>query len=207
MKWFVRGFITLFDLVLLLVLVRAIMPTPGVAQLSELSPDASARWTPPAWHPEPESLWALTQLDHAAPFAGGPRIRAQVALVADLDRGEILWGQGIDQRRPIASLTKLMSALTLSSHDPDLAQTLCVTRDIWPSLRGAKSKFETGECHEGWEYVGAALVASDNRGAMAMPALADQTFEAFVEDMHRVSYELNLDAPSWVDPAGLDDGN
>ena len=68
MKWFVRGFITLFDLALLLVLVRALMPTPGVAQLSDLSEDRTDRWTPPAWHPDPESLWALP-LSYISPLS------------------------------------------------------------------------------------------------------------------------------------------
>ena len=85
--------------------------------------------------------------------------------------------------------------------------SLCVSQEQWPSRRGARSRFETGECHSGWEYLGAALVASDNRGAMAFPALAGLEYHAFLDRMADVAASLGLQGTEYADPAGLEDDN
>lgn len=173
-----------------------------------LPPDpVAATWTPPAWFPSPESLDVLPALDGPARHTDGPRLRARAAIVADLDTGEVLFARDPDSARSIASLTKLVSSLALASVAPDLDTTLCVTPEIWPSRPGALSRFETGTCHTGWELVGAALVASDNRGAMAMAPLAGLPASVFVSRMFEVSRELGLRDANWVEPSGLEDEN
>jgi D-alanyl-D-alanine endopeptidase (penicillin-binding protein 7) len=137
----------------------------------------------------------------------GPSIRARSAIIADLDRGEVLWARRPDASAPVASLTKLASALTLVSLDrTSLDRELCITPEQWPVRPGAHSRFETGACHTGWELFGAALVHSDNRGAMAMPALVGLSMDDFVQHMNLVSRDLGARA-EWADPSGLDDGN
>jgi D-alanyl-D-alanine endopeptidase (penicillin-binding protein 7) len=163
-------------------------------------------WTPPPWHPG--DLSVLRDLDRdPLPAARAPKVRSPSAIVVDLDRGEVLWARDPDSPRTIASVTKLFSALALASTSPDLDSRHCVTFEQWPSRPGARSKFETGHCYAGWDFLGAALVSSDNRGAFALPAVAGEDYYAFVDRMNDVAIDIGADSASFVDPAGLEDEN
>ena len=166
-------------------------------------------WAPPVWFPEEvaSDLWVLEDLDKEPTVRWGPYVKARSGIVADLDAGEVLWARDADSPRSIASLTKLVSSLTLASLDVDLDREVCVTLEQWPTRPGARSKFETGDCYSGWEYLGAALVASDNRGAFAMPALADEDYYVFVDRMGDVADDIHMEHATFVDPAGLEDEN
>ncbi|MEQ1565710.1 MAG: serine hydrolase [Myxococcota bacterium] len=174
-----------------------------------IPPLAPRGWAPPEWFPDDadQALWVVDDLGADPTFRKGPKVRASSAVVADLDRGEILWGKDPDSPRSIASLTKLVSALTLMSTGADLDRSVCVSLEQWPTRPGARSKFETGDCVSGWELVGAALIASDNRGAFSMPSLADEDYYVFVDRMELVADDLGMDAATFVDPAGLEDEN
>lgn len=163
-------------------------------------------WTPPEWLPG-ETAWAIPELDQPARYQDGPPVRARAAIIADLDRGEVLWERRADTRYPVASLTKMVSALALAEEGPDLSRTLCVSEGQWTTRPGARSRFETGACHEGWDFLGAALVHSDNRGAIAMAALSDLPYSVFVDRMNRVTRRLGMGLPTFTDPAGLEDDN
>jgi D-alanyl-D-alanine carboxypeptidase len=167
-----------------------------------------AVWAPPAWHPAAHAdLLVLDQLDGDG-ASRGPRVSAPSAIIADLDSGEVLFSRDADTPRSIASVTKLFSALALAATgSTDLDRSVCLGREHWPAMPGARSKFETGDCHTGWEYLGAALVASDNRGAMALPTVAGLDHHAFVARMTEVAGELGAATASFSDPAGLLDEN
>jgi D-alanyl-D-alanine endopeptidase (penicillin-binding protein 7) len=138
-------------------------------------------------------------------------VRARAAIVADLDRMEVLWSRAPDLPRPVASLTKMVSALTLARQSEDLDRRLsaqvCITPEQWPPLPGAPSRFETGTCHEGWELLGAALVASDNRGAMGLAAVAGLPVDTFVQEMDATVAELGMKDARFADPSGVEDAN
>jgi D-alanyl-D-alanine endopeptidase (penicillin-binding protein 7) len=163
-----------------------------------------APWAPPDWHPAREALAVLEDLDGTAPD-GRRGIRSRAGILADLDAGVVLWARDADTPRPVASITKLISALALASFGGDLDRTICVDAELWTARPGARSRFETGACHSGWDFVGAALVASDNRGAWAMPRLADRTLDEFVDRMVELSADLRLRDATWVDPTGIED--
>lgn len=153
------------------------------------------------------SPWSLEILDEAPVYDQGPPLQARAAFVADLDRGEVLLAQDADAVWPIASLTKLVSALALIREEPDLDQVLCVGPEVYPTRSGARSRFETGRCHVGWDWLGAALVASDNRAAMGLIGLADLPWDLFLEAMHDVGRELGMAQAGWVEPTGLEVGD
>ncbi len=171
--------------------------------------DMPTPWAPPVWFPAAtaDALWVLPDLDTPAVHDRGPRHRAQSVIIADLDRGEVLFERRADELRPVASLTKMVSGLALASTEPDLDQELCVSKAEWPSRSGARSRFETGVCHDGHEWLGAALVASDNRGAMGLATLSGLDYDHFLGRMADVSHELRLTGDTWSDPSGLEDDN
>jgi D-alanyl-D-alanine endopeptidase (penicillin-binding protein 7) len=165
---------------------------------------------PLAWLPANEMSLALPLLNGAPRYTnnGPASVTARGAFLADLDRGEVLWARRADVRYPVASLTKLTASLAMVSLDPDpkLDDSYCVTPELWPVRPGATSRFETGRCHVGWDYVGTALVHSDNRGAMGMMAVAGVPFDRFIQAMDDASADLGMTA-TWADPTGLEDNN
>ena len=190
--------------------------TPPQASPADRGPAASTvqelSWAPPSWFPETsrERLWVLDELDGATVHDGGPRVHARGGILADLDNGEILWAKDPDGLRPIASITKLVSSLALASAgelDVRLDREVCIGLEQWPSRPGARSKLETDDCHEGWELLGAALVASDNRGAYSFPPLTDREYHDFIGRMNEVGRDLGFDKAIFEDPSGLEDGN
>ncbi len=211
MKSVLRVLVTLLNVALLAICVMLLWPATSPADIREpQAPTANARaWAPPSWLPPTsrDALWVLESLDSAPLNARGPRIRSPSAIVADLDRGEVLWARDADSPRTVASLTKVVSGLAMVTEPLDLDRELCVSSEVYPTRSGARSRFETGVCHSGWDYVGAALVASDNRGAMAMPLLAGLRYETFIARMNQVSADLRMQHATWADPAGLEDEN
>ncbi len=170
---------------------------------------ANLPWAPPSWHPNPEALIGLPNMDVDVPqdLHSIKGMRSQSIFVFDLDAGEILVARAADEPRPVASLTKLTTSLAMASEDPDLDREFCINKEFWPTRPGARSKFSTGDCYTGWDLMGAALVASDNRGAYGMQVLSDLSYYDFVARMDQVSEELGMTRSTWADPSGLEDDN
>lgn len=163
-------------------------------------------WAPPAWHPDDEMLEALPGMDEIGPRRG-LRLRSSSAFVYDVDAGEVLYERAADDRRPVASLTKFVTALSLSTTEVDLDEMICVTELFWPSRSGARSRLSTGECYTGWDLLGAALVASDNRAAYGLGVESGLDYYDFIWRMDAVSADLGMTQSTWADPSGLEDDN
>lgn len=186
--------------------VESLAAAEARARLGEADP----AWMPPDWFPEEEreALLALEGM-HAGPETQGPdlRLRSRAAFVYDLDAGEVLLAQAADERRPVASLTKLVSALTLVREGAPLDEELCLDQSHVPSWPGAVSRLPKGACSTGWDLLGAALVRSDNGAALSFASLAGLPLVAFVDGMDRVAQDLGMDQSSFADPTGIFDEN
>lgn len=184
-------------------------PSPMLSPTKAPSPPRRAAWTPPEWLSGAASAagWVLQDLDADPVATQGPKVRARSVFLADLDTGEVLYVKDADNPHPVASLTKMVSALALVSAEPDLERKTCIGHEQHTTRSGARSKFETGSCRTGWEYLGAALVRSDNRGAMSLPAVADLPYDEFIARMNEVSEQIGMEVSSWTDPTGLEDEN
>ncbi len=181
--------------------------TPALRDLQAPDADADlAPWARPTWYPAASDIEALPLLSEDGPRTG-PALRARSAFIYDLDAGRVLFEKNADNVRPVASITKLVSSLTFMSLAPNLDDAMCVTAAQYPSRSGARSHLSTGDCLHGWDVIGAALVASDNRAAIGLAAAAGTDVEDFVRQMNVVSAELGMDHSSWADPSGLEDEN
>ncbi len=168
---------------------------------------ATPSWSPPDWHPNRALLESLPSLNAAPADAPQLGLSSRSVFVWDVDAGHALYARSADERRSVASLTKAVSALAMVSEDPDLEQEQCIDRRFWPNRNGARSKLSTGECYHGWDLVGAALVASDNRGAFGMQVLSGLPYDLFIDRMNDVALSLDMQLSSFVDPSGLEDDN
>lgn len=167
-------------------------------------------WEAPAWFVQESSEihWILDELDSQTPkYAKGPKVKARSAFIVDLDSGEVLWEKAPDTRRAVASLTKVMSSLTLSWQDPDLEKEVCLDQTIHSGFPGARTRLSSTDCTSGWDVMGAALVSSDNGAAYSYPLIVDQSHEEFASHMNEVAQELGMTQSEFVDPAGVNDEN
>ncbi len=189
---------------------RAAGPVP-LLDVGELFPEARpGAWTPPTWFPE-ATHERLLSLEHIgkAPANHGPRMRlhSRAVFVYDLDTGEVLYARAADERRPVASLTKLVSGLTVAAEAPAMDDTVCLDTSMRPSWPGAVTRLRTGTCATGWDLLGAALVRSDNGAAYALPAVAGMHHTPFVVRMNQTARELGMGMSSFSDPSGVEDDN
>ncbi len=182
------------------------VPAAGEGQLAGGAVDSAEAppvWVPPAWVPGADA-WALPGLDQRGPTTG-PRVRSAAAIVYDVDREQVLFERRADDLRPVASLTKTVASLAYASFSPDLDDRACIGIEQWPTRSGARSRLSTGDCGSGWDFLGAALVASDNRAAYALAPAAGVGVDDLVDRMNEVSAQLGMTSSQWTDPSGLED--
>lgn len=124
-------------------------------------------------------------------------------LVKDRITGEVLFKKNEYERRPIASLSKLLSALVLLEKNPDWQSTTTIKKD--PDVDDAH--FLNGETYFLGDVWDAALVASSNQ---AILTLVDATFvdrASFVVRMNEKAMELGMRDSVFVEPTGLSSEN
>ncbi len=134
-----------------------------------------------------------------------PRIRAAAALLYNPRTDEVLWAdRGLDQR-PIASITKVMTALVLLDQEPELARDVVVSRrDV---RRASTTRLARGERVTLDALLHLALIASDNAAARMLARASGWGTRLFVERMNRKAAELGLHGTRFVEPSGLDERN
>ena len=188
-------------------------PVALVASLQEVAPEMDVEpkdWETPAWFQQESSEihWILDELDSQIPkYSKGPKIKSRAAFIVDLDSGEVLWQKSPDTRRAVASLTKVMSSLTLSWQEPDLEKEVCLNHTIHSGFSGARTRLSASDCVNGWDVMGAALMSSDNGAAYSYPLILDQSHEEFAMHMNEVAEQLGMTQSEFVDPAGVNDEN
>ena len=179
--------------------VAATVTGTNSALAAETAP-ATAAETPAEAAPEP-----------AAPRfrdVGGlrrPRIRAAAAMLYNPRTDEVLWAsRGLDQR-PIASITKVMTALVLLDQEPELTRDVVVSRrDV---RRASTTHLARGERVTLDALLHLALIASDNVAARMLARASGWGTRLFVERMNRKAAELGLHGTRFVEPSGLDERN
>jgi len=149
------------------------------------------------------ALAALLAVAGVAAAAAPPPVDADAVLVADGRTGEVLYALNEDERMPMASITKLMTALvTLERARPRDVVT------VSPQAvgRGGSTVFLVpGEELRVRDLLAAALVQSANDAAFALAAhVGDGSVKRFVGLMNAEAAELGLDDTRYTRPDGLD---
>ena len=134
-----------------------------------------------------------------------PRVRAQAAIVYNPTTHEVLWESNGYRPRPIASITKVMTALLFLEQQPDLAAEVVISRR---DVRRANTTYlRRGERISLRNLLHLALVASDNAAARVLARVSPWGTVGFVEQMNLKAEELGLRHTRFADPSGLDAGN
>lgn len=134
-----------------------------------------------------------------------PRLRAEAAVVYDPATHEILWGSNSFSSRPIASITKLMTALVFLQQQPDLDADVVVSRrDVH---RASTTYLRRGERVRLYDLLHLTLVASDNAAARVLARVSPWGSAGFVAEMNAAAQRIGLSGTTFTDPSGLDSGN
>jgi len=137
---------------------------------------------------------------------GDLKLRSASALVLD-PSGKVVFAKHIDEPRPIASITKLMTAMVTLDASLPLDQPITITKDDRDLIRLTGSRLNYGATLTRGELVRLALMASENRASNALARNFPGGKAAFVEAMNRKASELGMHDSRFADPAGLDAGN
>ncbi|HEX6843487.1 MAG TPA: D-alanyl-D-alanine carboxypeptidase family protein [Actinomycetota bacterium] len=159
---------------------------------------------PPRGSPSPFPTVLATPAEALAP----PPISARGALLADLETGEILLERAADGPRPIASLTKIMTALVVRER-ADLGDIVVVSPDavFGPRDFGAGSTLglRAGERIRVEDLLYGMLLGSANDAAAALAIHVAGSEEAFVQLMNRRAARLGMRRTRFASVHGLDD--
>ena len=148
---------------------------------------------------------AAASADHLA-LANSSRplsLKSNAVLVVDQDSGQTLLAKNPDTVVPIASLTKLMTALVvLDAHQP-MDEELQVTADDTDSFRHSSSRLAVGTRLDRSQMLLLALMSSENRAALSLSRNYPGGRRAFIAQMNAKAKALGMTSTHFADPAGL----
>jgi D-alanyl-D-alanine endopeptidase (penicillin-binding protein 7) len=134
-------------------------------------------------------------------------LRSQVVLVQDANSGEMVFQKNVGAVSPIASITKLMTALVMVEAKLDLSQRVAVSSDDQDLLKGTRSRLKPGAVLTRDELLLLALMASENRAAAALARTYPGGTNAFVKVMNAKAAILGMHDTHFTDPTGLSPQN
>ncbi len=138
---------------------------------------------------------------------GEPLLRSASALVLDPASGNILYAKNADQVAPIASLTKIMTAMVVLDAKLDLEEPIEITAEDIDQVKNTSSRLPVGTHFRRDDLLRLALMASDNRAASALGRNYPGGIGAFVDAMNAKARSLGLSQTHYVDSSGLAPGN
>ena len=135
------------------------------------------------------------------------RLASANALILDASNGQSIYAKSANEVTPIASLTKLMTAMVvLDAHQaPD--ELLAVDMDDFDYLKGSRSRLTMGATLSRDEMLRLALMASENRAASSLARYYPGGTPAFVNAMNFKAASLGMTHTHFEDPTGLTPNN
>lgn len=134
-------------------------------------------------------------------------LKSSVALVLDQDTNEVLFSKNSQAVLPIASITKLMTAVVVAEAKLALDEVLTVTQDDVDTEKGSRSRLKVGTQLTREEMLHLALMSSENRAAHALGRSHPGGLAVFVAAMNRKAAELGMRDTKYVEPTGLSSFN
>jgi D-alanyl-D-alanine endopeptidase (penicillin-binding protein 7) len=136
-----------------------------------------------------------------------PDLRSVSALVLDATHSSVLYSRKADVSAPIASITKLMTALVVADAGLPLDEPIQLTSDDRIIGKGATSRLTLGTTLTRGDLIHLALMSSENRAAHALGRNYPGGLPAFVQAMNAKAKVLGMTSAHFVDPAGLSSEN
>jgi D-alanyl-D-alanine endopeptidase (penicillin-binding protein 7) len=134
-------------------------------------------------------------------------LRSAAVMVQDAATGEVVINKNSEAVVPIASITKLMTAMIILDRGLDLEQRIVVSREDVDTHKGTRSRLMPGTTLTRDELLLIALMASENRAAAALARTYPGGVPAFVKAMNEKAAELGMSDTQFIEPTGLSPSN
>ena len=145
---------------------------------------------------------------HRAALAlDGPGLRSAAALVFDETHSSVLYARNADVAMPIASISKLLTALTVADARQPMDEVIEITDEDRAIGKGAFSRLTVGTRLTRGDLFHLALMASENRAAHALARNYPGGMAAFMHAMNAKAHELGMTSSRFVEPTGLSSEN
>ncbi len=128
-------------------------------------------------------------------------IAAASGIVLDRVSGQILFAKDIDRPRSIASITKLLTALTFLDYDPNWEKIYKIKKE--DIVRGGRIYLQIGDEVKIKDLFNLTLIASANTAAKALASAVEEDEEKFVAAMNKKAQELGLNQTKVTEPTGI----
>ena len=152
------------------------------------------------------SAFALAAL-HAPVYAQGPNLLSQAALILDVRTGEPIYAKNANTVTPIASITKLMTAMVVIDAQQSLDQLLIVAVEDLDYLKASRSRLSIGSELSRREMLQLALMSSENRAASSLGRFYPGGLKAAVAAMNAKAKTLGMANTHYFDTTGLSPEN
>ena len=153
-----------------------------------------------SYEPAKPSFGELAGLHHVSDSLD---LKSSVALVLDQDTNEVLFSKNSEAVLPIASLTKLMTALVVTEAALPADEVLSITQDDVDTEKASRSRLRVGTQLSREEMLHLALMSSENRAAHALGRHYPGGIDAFVAAMNQKAKLLGMADTRYVEPTGL----
>ena len=134
-------------------------------------------------------------------------VQSGAALVIEQDGSDALFQKNANAIAPIASITKLMTAMVVLDSTPDLNAPISISDDDVDMLRGSRSRLHVGSVMTRETALLLALMSSENRAAHALARHYPGGMSAFLAAMNVKAQTLGMRDTRFEDPTGLASSN
>jgi D-alanyl-D-alanine endopeptidase (penicillin-binding protein 7) len=188
------------------------VPEPAVQPVQDAKLAAVPKAAVVATIAKPETVAPVVKADSAvssATFhpASSPKLFSSIALIYDEQSQTPLYTKNPDAVAPIASITKLMTAMVVLDATPDLNEEISVDVADLDSLKGTHSRLGVGTTFIRSEMLKLALMSSENRAASALARSYPGGTAAAVAAMNAKAKKLGMTNTIFYDPTGLNSNN
>ena len=134
-------------------------------------------------------------------------LNSSAVMVMDQASGEVLLEKNADAALPIASITKVMTAMVVLDAGQPLDETIMIAREDTQLEKYSASRLKVGASFTRSELLHLALMSSENRAANALGRSYPGGLPAFVIAMNDKARALGMTSSNFVEPTGLSSGN
>ncbi|MFJ1302476.1 D-alanyl-D-alanine endopeptidase [Pseudomonadota bacterium AL_CKDN230030165-1A_HGKHYDSX7] len=143
----------------------------------------------------------------ASPAAEARALRSTTAYVQDLETSTVMFAKNENVVRPIASISKLMTALVVVDANLPMDEVIEVTDEDVDTLKHTTSRLRVGTRLSRGDMLHLALMSSENRAAHALGRNYPGGLSAFVTAMNAKARSLGMLSTHFVEPTGLSSEN
>jgi len=136
-----------------------------------------------------------------------PEVKSNLAIVVDESEAQPIYAKHPEQVAPIASITKLMTAMVVLDAALPLEEPIAIDPTDVDRLKHSKSRLPVGGRLARGELLRVALMSSDNRAAAALGRTYPGGTGACITAMNRKAAELGMSQSRFADPTGLSSDN